>query len=82
MSPRTDWLDGDEDWRTIMNYDEPLEDWTPSGIDVDSLHRSATEVEILVSADELRALAERTRDEAKRRERAVLDARWTWWKDR
>lgn len=59
-----------------------LDAWAPSGIDVDALHRSATEVEILCDAEELRQLAERTRDEAQRRERAVLDARWTWWRDR
>lgn len=56
--------------------------WAPSGIDVDALHRAATEVEILVSVEEHRQCAERTRDEALKRERAVLDARWTWWRAR
>jgi len=32
-----------------------------------------------VSADALRQLAEKTRDAALKRERAALDAKWTWW---
>ena len=56
--------------------------WIPTGIDVDALHRAASQVEILVSAEELRLLAIATRDAARARERAVLDARWTRWKDR
>lgn len=52
------------------------------GIDVEALERAADEVQSLVRTEELRQLAAATRDAALARERARLDALWTWWGSR
>ena len=46
---------------------------------IEELEASASEVATAVSADALRALAERTRDEARRRIRMRFHARWGYF---
>lgn len=54
--------------------------WRPTGIQVEALRRAAQEVELLVRVEELRAAAERARDDALTAHRLRLDLKWTWWR--